>query len=51
MGGQGLHIMMIFVMLGVFFNILRRPDSFTKLLAGTFTSLTGLTSGIAGIGG
>jgi hypothetical protein len=49
MGGQIWHFVMVFVFIGVFFNLLSRPDSWGKFLSGSFSSLVDLSRGISGI--
>lgn len=48
MGGF-MHIVMIFVMIGVLFNFVSRPQSWGSFLNETFGALTGVTSSIAKI--
>lgn len=50
MGGQVWHLVFVFIMIGVLFNLVSRPDSWTKFLSGSFGSLLDVTKGIAGIG-
>jgi hypothetical protein len=49
MAGQAWHIVMVFIFIGVFFNLIARPDSWVKFLSGTFGSLVDVSKGLAGI--